>query len=461
MRIVFDRGTVLVAESPPVPELATVPGLLWDPRIGRYRAAGYRHAEVRAALVTRGYEVIDEVARLEDAPVFKRPLELRPYQEEALRTWERRGRRGVVVLPTGSGKTRLAIAAIAGSAMASLCLVPTRVLLEQWVRELSERVAGPIGRLGDGDHVIAPVTVATYESAYRRMELIGNRFALLVVDEAHHFGAGMRDEALEMAIAPARLGVTATPVADAEARVASARLLGPVIYELHIGDLAGTFLATFDVITLHVQLRADEEARYVRWRATFREALALFRRTSPNGTWREFTLAASRTTQGRAALHAWQRTRRLVAWCEEKRALIGELLARHRAARVLVFVADNAAAYAIAREHLVMPLTCDIGRAERAAALAAFAAGTLRVLVSARVLNEGLDVPAADVAIIVGGTQGEREHVQRIGRLLRPAPGKRATVYELVVRDTHEVAQAARRRQGLAGRTAAPVQALG
>jgi superfamily II DNA or RNA helicase len=76
--------------------------------------------------------------------------------------------------------------------------------------------------------------------------------------------------------------------------------------------------------------------------------------------------------------------------------------------------------------------------------------------VSARVLNEGIDVPDADVAIIVGGTQGEREHVQRVGRLLRPAPGKRAIVYELVTMATSEARQAVERRRGLAAASVGP-----
>jgi superfamily II DNA or RNA helicase len=68
------------------------------------------------------------------------------------------------------------------------------------------------------------------------------------------------------------------------------------------------------------------------------------------------------------------------------------------------------------------------------------------------VLNEGIDVPDAEVAIVVGGTQGEREHVQRIGRLLRPREGKSSVVYGLVMRGTSEVLQARRRRAGLAPR---------
>jgi superfamily II DNA or RNA helicase len=122
---------------------------------------------------------------------------------------------------------------------------------------------------------------------------------------------------------------------------------------------------------------------------------------------------------------------------------------------VLIFTADNETAYAIAREHLVMPLTCDIGRSERDDTLERFRRGDLRTLVSARVLNEGLDVPDADVAVIVGGALGEREHMQRVGRLLRPSEGKRAVVYELVTRNTIEVGQARRRRQGLVVRRSA------
>ena len=125
------------------------------------------------------------------------------------------------------------------------------------------------------------------------------------------------------------------------------------------------------------------------------------------------------------------------------------LLRQHRDSRVLVFTADNETAYAIAREHLIMPMTCDIDRGEREQALAAFRAGELGALASAQVLNEGIDVPDADVAIVVGGVRGQREHVQRVGRLLRPAPGKRALVYELVIMGSHEVRKSTERRRAL------------
>ncbi len=178
-----------------------------------------------------------------------------------------------------------------------------------------------------------------------------------------------------------------------------------------------------------------------------------FHRAAPGANWADFSRHAARTPEGRRALMAWRQMRRVLSFTQAKRDALRGLLDRHRDSKVLVFTADNETAYAIAREDLVMPLTCDISRQEREEVLDRFRGGELRTLVSARVLNEGLDVPDADVAIIVGGALGEREHVQRVGRLLRPGEGKRAVVYELITRNTFEVGQARRRRRGLVTRS--------
>ena len=453
MRLVFDRGTVLVV-APSEDLLHDIPGLLWDSRVGAYRAPAHRHQALLLDLRRRGIEVQDEVRRAVQPPVGNwKPLSLRPYQEAALTAWELGGRRGLIVLPTGSGKTRLALAAMARSGLTALCLVPTRVLLDQWLRQIEAVYEGKLGCFGDGAHEIGPITVATFESAYRQMPRLGNRFDLLIVDETHHFGSGLRDEALEMSVAPARLGLTATPPRDgAGSRLDE--LIGPIVYELAIGDLAGRFLASFDVVTLSLELSDEERAAYETCMSRFRAVHSHYHRLAPDATWIDFARAASRSSEGRAGLDALRRARKLVAFTRAKRRALRALLERHRRARILVFTADNDAAYAVAREHLVMPLTCDIGAPERREVLERFRRGELTTLVSARVLNEGLDVPDADVAIVVGGALGEREHVQRVGRLLRPAPDKRARIYELVSLRTIEVAQARRRREGLAPRVA-------
>ena len=105
-----------------------------------------------------------------------------------------------------AGRPASAVAAMVRTSLTTLCLVPTRVLLHQWLQAIRAAYPHAIGCLGDGARELAPITVATFEGAYRNMERLGDRFDLLVVDEAHHFGTGLRDEALEMSIADARLG---------------------------------------------------------------------------------------------------------------------------------------------------------------------------------------------------------------------------------------------------------------
>jgi superfamily II DNA or RNA helicase len=206
-------------------------------------------------------------------------------------------------------------------------------------------------------------------------------------------------------------------------------------------------------VVLRAPLSAEERAQYRAERVVFARVFRAFQHASPNGSWNEFVFVATRTEEGRRALAAWRRSKQIEAFPEAKRALLAELLDRHRHGRVLVFTPDNASAYRVAREHLIMPLTCDIKRRERDAVLERFRRGELGALVSSRVLNEGLDVPDADVAIVVGGSLGSREHIQRVGRLLRPSPGKRAIIYELVASGTSETWSSLRRRRALDART--------
>src|SRR4051794_25711298 len=210
MRLLFDHGTVVLVEPPDLSN-ESIPGLLWDPRVGLWRAPAHQYRAVLAALRRLELPVKDEVVPgLRPGLEAFRAIELRPYQQAAVLAWERAGRRGVIVLPTGSGKTRVAIAVLAASCARALCPVPTRALLQQWLTELGRIYTGSVGCLGDGEQRIEALTVGTFESAYRYMPRLGSEFDLLVVDEVHHFGLGLRDEALEMSIASQRLGLTAT-----------------------------------------------------------------------------------------------------------------------------------------------------------------------------------------------------------------------------------------------------------
>src|SRR5256712_10450200 len=226
MRMRFDRGTVLFQAPRRGVDFAGLPGVLWDPRVRAFRAPAFRHRELLEDLRNRQIPVTDAARNPETVAGAWSPFELRPYQEAALLAWELGGRRGLVVLPTGSGKTRVALAAMARTGLSTLCLVPTRVLLEQWLREIRAVYADKVGCFGDGHRDLSPVTVATFESSYRHMDRLGNRFDFLVIDEAHHFGSGLRDEALEMSIASARLGLTASPPRQVSSLARLADLIG-------------------------------------------------------------------------------------------------------------------------------------------------------------------------------------------------------------------------------------------
>lgn len=460
MRTSWDRGTVVVHGIAPDIEL---PGVVWDPRTGSHRAPAWRHSEILQAARTRGLDIEDGVLRKTPAPPAVESPELRPYQAAAVAAWRRAGQRGILVLPTGAGKTRTAISAIVAARRRTLILVPTRVLLNQWVSALAAAGYPPalIGRYGDGVRDEQPITVCTYASARVHMHHLGNRFGLLVVDECHHFGNDHGDEILELCAAPGRLGLTATLPEDVDRRTRLARVVGEPVFESTVDELAGTWLAPYDLSTLTLTLTQEERRAYDLAVGRYRPYVQDFFRASPGATWPQLVASAMRTQAGRAALDAWRTSRKITAFASAKIASVRELLARHRGQRLLAFTGDNRAAYTIARELLVMPITCDIGRKERDRVLAWFAEGRLTALVSARVLNEGVDVPAAAVAVLVSGSQGSREYVQRVGRVLRPEEGKRALIYELVVANTHEARQAERGRRRLAGEAPAAVSPRG
>jgi superfamily II DNA or RNA helicase len=115
--------------------------------------------------------------------------------------------------------------------------------------------------------------------------------------------------------------------------------------------------------------------------------------------------------------------------------------------RTIIFTNDNDTAWRISQRLLAPCITHHTDTKERRAWLDAFGAGEIHVLVTSRVLNEGVDLPSAEVAIVVSGTGTVRESVQRLGRILRPGPDKQAVLYELVTEGTTETRTSERRRE--------------
>ena len=427
---------------------------MWDARTGCFRAPAAGYAAVRRALARDGHAVDDRARGYSElgSGIRVRPTP-RPYQAEALAAWQAAKGRGVVVLPTGAGKTHVACLAIDDRRRSTLVLAPTLDLVRQWYDVLRVTFGVPVGVIGGGDYGVEALTVSTYDSAYIHMEHLGDKFGLLVFDECHHLPGPAYALAARAAVAPFRLGLTATPE-RADGRHADLdELCGPIIYRKDIVDLSGGYLAPYETVRLTVELGPDDRQAHDEARGIYRDFLARqgIRMSSPSG-WSDFVIRAARSPDGRRAMAAYRRQREIAFAAPAKLDYVGLLLDRHREDRVLLFTQDNATAYDLARRFLIPIITHETRVRERSEILAGLAKGPqgtdngYGAVVTSKVLNEGVDIPEANVAVVVSGSASVREHVQRLGRILRARAGKRALLYELVTANTAETFTSARRR---------------
>ena len=421
----------------------------FDPRTQCHRAPAIAYASVVRAIVAAKVPYEDGARRYEElahgAIAHREP---RPYQSEAVEAWKRARGRGVVVLPTGAGKSHVAVLAIEDKRRSALVVAPTLDLVRQWYDLLGSTFRVPIGVVGGGEHDVQPITVATYDSAHLHMDHLGARFGLVVFDECHHLPSAAYAMAARSCIAPFRLGLTATPE-RADGRDAElTRLVGPIVYRREITELSGDYLAEYDVERIAIELTDDERVEYDAERAIYRAFVEMnhIRMSSPSG-WAEFNMLSSRSADGRRAMKAYRRQRALAFAAPAKLDFVGHLLHTHRVDRAILFTQDNATAYAIARRFLVPVITHQTKVKERSAILAGISEGSFGAVVTSKVLNEGVDVPDANVAVVISGSGSVREHVQRLGRVLRKREGKRAVLYELVTAKTSEEHTSDRRRE--------------
>ena len=133
---------------------------------------------------------------------------------------------------------------------------------------------------------------------------------------------------------------------------------------------------------------------------------------------------------------------------ERKLEVLDSLLKQHAVDKVIVFTEQNDLVYRISREFLVPAITHQTRPRERKWILDGFKGDLFRVIVTSKVLNEGIDVPSAKVAVILSGSASPREHLQRLGRILRKSDKRRtAVLYEVVSSGTAETNVSSRRRK--------------
>ncbi|AAL82026.1 DNA repair helicase putative [Pyrococcus furiosus DSM 3638] len=445
VELYYDKGTVLIKGR------VHIPMAKWDERVKAYRALAYKYKDIVEFLKSEGVDFEDHVIdNIIPSPIYdvEFDFELRDYQREAVKKFMRVGR-GIIVLPTGAGKTIVALEIIRRLSVSTLVVVPTLALLEQWKERLS--IFGEIGEFSGRKKELKPITVTTYDSAYINAELLGDKFLFLVFDECHHLPSEAYRNIAQMSIAPYRLGLTAFPERADNLHELFPELIGGIIYEKRPSELVGKYLANYEVVRIHVPLTREEREEYRKYYERFKRYVE--KRGIQFTSLKDFqriVLSTANDNEAFKALRALEQARKIAFNSTKKLEKLREILERHRGEKIIIFTRHNDLVYLISRKFLIPAITHKTYKAERSEILRKFRKGAYKAIVSSQVLDEGIDVPDASVGVIISGTGSSREFIQRLGRILRPAPGKeKAILYELISSGTSEVRISKRRRSSI------------
>ena len=445
--LTYDRGTLILHPPPKGQRWAQF--VTWDDRIEKFRLPAINYRLFLETMHTEEIEIVDK-ARNFGSLQLKSSMSMVPYthQQESLKSWQSLGRRGVVILPTGAGKTYLAQMAMESTPRSTLICVPTLDLMHQWYAQLSAAFPNvEVGLLGGGSKDDSPILVATYDSAAIFAEKLGDCYGLLIFDECHHLPSDFKRSIAEYSIAPYRLGLSATPERSDGREQDLLNLIGPVAYAKTPEELSGDALAKHKSTRIYVDLSKEERQRYNELIAERNDFLQ--EKNISLGTikgWQLFVQLSAQSKFGRRAMLAHREARKIAFGTSAKIRVLTDLLIKHKTDRTLIFTDSNTTVYDISKAFLIPAITHQTKVKERHDVLEKFREGNYPRLVTSRVLNEGVDVPDANVAIVLSGTSTTREYIQRLGRILRKREGKLALLYEVVAKDTSEERVSERRR---------------
>ena len=392
-------------------------------------------------------------------------LKLYPWQKAALAAWQEAGQRGIVTAVTGAGKTRVALAAIRGQLGRRgrvIVVVPTTSLQRQWFEVLTETFPGrSIGRLGGGHrqtlrHAQILIAVAASGREYS-FDIPKGTSCLLVADECHRYASEANRRVLDDRCT-SRLGLTATlERGDGLHDDVLIPYFGGIVHRLGYREaLDAGVIARFRVAAIGARFSSSEQKRYDDLSSTMAEL-----RTQLVNRWGASTtsfsafladvdrLIGSGPTSAKRAAGAWRRSwierRDLLGEATAKQALIKRLSgAFEDADRTIIFCSTIASARSLGSELRTAGINAAVhtsatNEVERARILDVFSDGRISVLVTVQTLDEGVDVPEADLAVILGSTSTYRQMVQRIGRVIRRKPDRRfARFVYTFVEDTIE-----------------------
>jgi len=445
MKLIFDRGTILVKGN------VRVPNSSWDERSKSFRAMALYYRDITDFLKVSGFEFVDGVLSLIPCPELHSSIRLRDYQKQALDAWVANDKRGIIVLPTGSGKTLIGIKAISLLNIPTIVIAPTLDLVGQWRSRLNREFGVEVGVLGGGSKEIKALTVSTYDSAYIHADDLGNRFGLMIFDEVHHLPAEGYRNIAEMFASPFRMGLTATFDREDGLHSELGRLVGGKVFERRVTDLVGDHLSPFKIEKISVELTSHEEKEYSMNQRIFSDYLVRhnIKIRSPED-FQKLIMRSGRDPDARRALLAMNRARDIAFNSSSKISKLAEILEDHKDGRVFIFTEHNRLVHEISKRFLIPSITYKTASRERSEVLERFRSGRYRAVVTSKVLDEGIDVPDADVGVILSGNGSQRAFIQRLGRILRKKAGKEAVLYEIVSSNTGEVNTSRMRKRSLA-----------
>ncbi len=405
--------------------------------------------EVKNELKRNNVYVIDRTGIPSEAKLYfsiKLKTSLRPYQEEALNKWLET-KRGIIALPTGAGKTIIAIAAITLLGVRTLIVTFTKDQMFQWrdmFLKYTDITYDKIGLYYGDEKRLGPITITTYQTAYRHVARISPMFTLLVIDEVHHLPADKFKYIALNTIAPYRLGLSATVVREDGKHEELFPLMGGIVYWKNAGELASEgYLANYVIRTVYVDLTREEKKQ-------LRELIILYRKFARGRKFQEILAAARKGDENAInALKIHSRIKQIVQKSREKIKAVEKIVNRElsRGSKIIIFTQYVDQAKEIAERLNALLLIGEMNSLERKKTLEKFRNMNKGVLVVTTVGDEGLDIPDANIGIIVTGTGSRRQFIQRLGRLLRKGEGKEtAILYEIITRGSSEEYQAKKRK---------------
>ena len=399
--------------------------------------------------------------------VIPKPESLRHWQRSALSAWLGNGSRGIVAAATGTGKTTLALAAIAEfweSTARVAIVVPTIALQRQWIKALADgfglartqvgTMGGDATDLREGHGFIVGVinSARTGLPALTEGWRSEGRRVMLVIDECHWAAADANSEVLQSSF-DATLGLSATPerTDDGFDEILIPQL-GDVVFRYSLREaLDDELLAPLTCWNLLFDLTAREHANLAPIQARIEAMEKSLLEDHPDvanalGLARiDAMLRRSEGVRGAASLRDLYGQRSALLEASDGRRSALEQLAHFPALRTkpsLVFherieeARNTAQLFERAGLRTALELSTD-SPSRRAEALRDLRSGAAQVLIAVKTLDEGIDLPDAKIAIIAAGSTSTRQRLQRIGRVVRPT-GEPALAISLIARGTNE-----------------------